>query len=1498
MGDIIQGQDPQGLFSKRSSSNILSDPRILAHLRIVAEEAQSSEKEQDEESELQNTKRELGLKIAAYNKGNQHGAFRVILKEDLSFEGALRFYFEDGREKLTKALRVTNKTLVSELLPTLIEKFKPDLLNSAVEKKAKLYEVYQEDEICLDPSDAPLEIALNAKKHPRFVLRLDLKKPPDPTAKADGPETIGKETVSNGTALSGQKPAEQSPNPSPSPSNASVHSIGSDRSSSSSSAGPVLVRNEGPTLGKSQFTKPKTPPQFPKTVQQQTPSSPRIYNMRNFLSSPRKGFGMFFDGGGHETDQSARAAQKMARTKHKRKGSLGRLRIKKKEAAKNHTELSTEQLAPGILKVFGDHVSPGSNYKSVRATEMTTADEIVQQALERYSLTSEKASDYVLCDVIGYFTKKMGDKNATNSEEDADKWIVEYARVISDKEKPLVLQQLWKPLNGFSRRFELRKRVETQDSSFFKPRGSVAVMRAASKREVNISPPIPERRRDTGGSDMSFPSSAGDHFPGTSLDEVSSSGRESMIATAFIPPLDTPYLLLLRGGSNHDDILYHRLDDQLTLVGCPVHNKDNQSPDIVLFAPDVLQQHCTLSKKVETPTGNSELEDYNVNFAVYLEPCRGADICINGLKVSSSCKLNPGDLVSFGKHYLYLFKDPSQVSDMSMKLTWFSNLKQFHKLQMSRNGELLLASKSDRPNGADIPDEPDNRLRLFYKQRDEDDLIHMITSIVDLSSDGYKLSPSYLLLMCIEHSGRYHTELQTRQLLIKISNSIQSIASEKTAEMSKTVERTTVPEKALEELLPQLRPVVFWMSNCLEMLPFLQTNMSNYIKDPLDLAFQGDDVLVNADEELLMFLEEVVIYTFQQTVYHLTKVLYIALPAILDTNPFQDVNEDSEKKPQEVETVISIFQTTYDVVKSFLVHDDIIHQLFAYLFFFTNASLFNTLMERGAGGKFYRWAKGAQIRGNLDLLETWAAQVELHDEANEYLSILSTAADLLATPKVQLLQADWMTIRRDFPALNPAQIQQLLSEYQLGPGKTRPRGWFPPPEEVEPALKTADILLSFSDHPPLKLPTEGFVLDLENGPSDQSFYRYLDAVKEAMKPGYSLSDVNSSRVNGIHKVQQPEPEVRHSELTRTLSLDSSDNLPDLVVSPASPHCGTPTQELEYETVMFTPIPQKQETESVSPIGTKAPLTVEAEGTPFRKLDVRAKMSDPTAKSEIVPAAKRRLSRLVSSPTGPGIRARASSSPVDLLQGRDSTGSSSGDTSVVSGRGQMNKESHSSGSRAIGMRDENQNLGKTDSAYANDNSKWIDVTPAVTRDTVDGLSVLPVDKQETNLIAMDPTVDVTKEFDEKKALQKAKLLSRLRNEAHVDLGDDLEPAHTNGFSNKVTVEGMRENDDRQDDVFIVELDKDDDGIGLGLIDGLYTPLRSPGIYVRTLLAGGPAIKDGRLRLGDRILAVNGTSLVGADYQSAMQQIRQSGSHLSFLVAKSDIHVAMKITASSC
>ena len=45
---------------------------------------------------------------------------------------------------------------------------------------------------------------------------------------------------------------------------------------------------------------------------------------------------------------------------------------------------------------------------------------------------------------------------------------------------------------------------------------------------------------------------------------------------------------------------------------------------------------------------------------------------------------------------------------------------------------------------------------------------------------------------------------------------------------------------------------------------------------------------------------------------------------------------------------------------------------------------------------------------------------------------------------------------------------------------------------------------------------------------------------------------------------------------------------------------------------------------------------------------------------------------------------------------------------------------------------------------------------------------------------------------------------------------------------------------------------------------YTALGEPGLYVRTLVPGSAADKNGRLRLGDRILAVNDSSIVGVDY----------------------------------
>lgn len=114
-------------------------------------------------------------------------------------------------------------------------------------------------------------------------------------------------------------------------------------------------------------------------------------------------------------------------------------------------ELSTQLSAPGVVKIFGGNICAGTNYKSVLATGSSGARELVKEALERYGLSQLSAGQYALCDVIGKF------------EGPEKRWQTEGLRVLGDHEKPLLIQDLWKPREGFSRRLELRKRAEVEE---------------------------------------------------------------------------------------------------------------------------------------------------------------------------------------------------------------------------------------------------------------------------------------------------------------------------------------------------------------------------------------------------------------------------------------------------------------------------------------------------------------------------------------------------------------------------------------------------------------------------------------------------------------------------------------------------------------------------------------------------------------------------------------------------------------------------------------------------------------------------------------------------------------------------------------------------------------------------------------------------------------------------------------------------------------------------
>lgn len=71
----------------------------------------------------------------------------------------------------------------------------------------------------------------------------------------------------------------------------------------------------------------------------------------------------------------------------------------------------------------------------------------------------------------------------------------------------------------------------------------------------------------------------------------------------------------------------------------------------------------------------------------------------------------------------------------------------------------------------------------------------------------------------------------------------------------------------------------------------------------------------------------------------------------------------------------------------------------------------------GSGGGFYQWSRGVQIRANLDLLMDWTHSIGLGDLAAEFFQKLSSAVNLLATPKETLLQVIQLYAFSNFPQM-------------------------------------------------------------------------------------------------------------------------------------------------------------------------------------------------------------------------------------------------------------------------------------------------------------------------------------------------------------------------------------------------------------------------------------------------------------------------------------------------
>ncbi|NXA18270.1 INADL protein, partial [Ibidorhyncha struthersii] len=78
---------------------------------------------------------------------------------------------------------------------------------------------------------------------------------------------------------------------------------------------------------------------------------------------------------------------------------------------------------------------------------------------------------------------------------------------------------------------------------------------------------------------------------------------------------------------------------------------------------------------------------------------------------------------------------------------------------------------------------------------------------------------------------------------------------------------------------------------------------------------------------------------------------------------------------------------------------------------------------------------------------------------------------------------------------------------------------------------------------------------------------------------------------------------------------------------------------------------------------------------------------------------------------------------------------------------------------------------------------------------------------------------------------------------------------------------------------VELINDGSGLGFGIVGG-----KSSGVVVRTIVPGGLADRDGRLRTGDHILQIGGTNVQGMTSEQVAQVLRNCGNSVRMIVAR--------------
>lgn len=303
-----------------------------------------------------------------------------------------------------------------------------------------------------------------------------------------------------------------------------------------------------------------------------------------------------------------------------------------------NVELSIDPFNKALIRIFCQAIDKMVNYKSIEYCSRTTVHQIIEKILKILRLR-EPIEEYALVETVGRCLLIDKDGSTTRMVAKSGQpsiFIEQNRRSLMNSDYILTVLNYWKPMIGFSRRFELCSKGKTHQMTscdaesngsgsflppFFDTNDSVSTLSQKSiieyehkstQTDKQIIPPVAPRRRIS----MKTPKYA--------------------------------HLLTLKGDDTDDQDLVLTVSSMLEFgsPGSPAGVTLNLLSDF----PN--EKVCVITK---SPSDNS-----NSDSRVYLENvCTIPDlsISINGIETFGRNLLQSGDIIGIGEYYSYFFKD-------------------------------------------------------------------------------------------------------------------------------------------------------------------------------------------------------------------------------------------------------------------------------------------------------------------------------------------------------------------------------------------------------------------------------------------------------------------------------------------------------------------------------------------------------------------------------------------------------------------------------------------------------------------------------------------------------------------------------------------------------------------------------------------------------------------------------------------------------------------------